>query len=191
MTHRVIIPATRLPLGLLDLKSHLRLDHDEDDVLLVGYLSAAVNHVETITNRCLIDTVVETTLPAFPCRPLELLGRVSAVTSVRYLDPEGAEHTLDPAAYRLNAAAEPARLSRAPGNAAWPATLCVEDAVRVRYTSGYGPSPEDVPEALRHAVLLLASLWYEQRVPVSIGASVASIPFGIECLVMPHKLWSL
>lgn len=189
MSHRIITPAVRLPVSLPDLKQHLRLDHDEDDGLLAGYLSAAVNHVEMITNRHLLDTVVETTLPCFPNHPIELRGRVSAITWIKYRDAAGTQQTVDPASYRLNAAAEPGRVYLTV-NAFCPPTQCAEDAVTVRYTSGYGPAASDVPEAVRHALLLLASLWYEQRVPVSIGASVSAIPFGIECLLTPHKVWS-
>jgi uncharacterized phiE125 gp8 family phage protein len=188
MTYRVVTPATRLPVSLADLKAHLRVEHDDEDGLLSGYLAAAVGHVETITNRSLLNTVVEQILPCFPHRPIELRGRVQSVISIKYLDEAAAEQTVDPLTYRVNTAAEPGRVYLQPDQS-WPATLWVEDAVTVRYVTGYGDTVEGVPEAIRQAILLLCGLWFEQRLPVVLGTSVSSLPFSVECLLAPYKVW--
>ena len=36
-------------------KAHLRVDHDEEDALIQGYMDAALSAFETWTNRTLID----------------------------------------------------------------------------------------------------------------------------------------
>ncbi|WKL53333.1 head-tail connector protein [Pseudomonas kielensis] len=36
-------------------KAHLRVDHDDDDALIQGYMDAALSAFETWTNRTLVD----------------------------------------------------------------------------------------------------------------------------------------
>lgn len=189
--HRTVTPPTILPVLLEDVMEHLRLDpmDEAEHAVLSGYLAAATRHIEAILNRPLLTTVMETILPAFPFGPIELHGRVLAVESITYLDGAGVEQTVDPATYRVSTASEPGRIYLSI-NASWPPTLCAPDAIRIRYTSGYGSAPSSVPEGIRHAVQLLTALWFENRVPVAIGSAVNNIPFGVECLIAPHKLHS-
>ena len=42
-------------IDLLVVKAHLRVDHDEEDALIQGYMDAALSAFETWTNRTLID----------------------------------------------------------------------------------------------------------------------------------------
>jgi uncharacterized phiE125 gp8 family phage protein len=190
--HRTVTPPAALPVLLEEVMEHLRLDplDEAEQALISGYIAAAVSHVETTLNRYLLNTVVETTLPCFPVRAIELRGRVQSVTSITYLDLEGVEQTVDPDAYRVNTASEPGRVYQKVGYF-WPTTLDQEDAVTVRYTSGYGATPETIPQGIKQAVFLLVSLWYEQRLPVVLGTSVSALPFSVECLLAPHKVWSL
>ena len=77
------------------------------------------------------------------------------IDSVKYLDPDGAEQIVDPAAYRKA------------GDMIWfipsysfPATLCAPDAVKIRYRAGYnGIDVKDggtgnVPEKAKRAIIL-------------------------------------
>ena len=45
-------------------KAHLRVDHDEEDALIQGYMDAALSAFETWTNRTLIDPAEELPEPA-------------------------------------------------------------------------------------------------------------------------------
>ena len=75
--------------------------------------------------------------------------------------------------------------------ASWPTTIVPwatldgnwGEAVQVTYRVGFGDAPEDVPEMLRHAVLLLISLWFDNRDVPDLSAIHALLadwrPFGI------------
>ena len=187
--YRIVTPPAALPVTMEDLKNHLRIGHEDEDSLLAGYAAAAVNHLETVLNRPIMNQTIEQILPSFPARwPIELRGRVQQVVAITYWDGE-AQQVLDPATYWVNTYAEPGMVSLSI-NRHWPTTVLREDAVRITYVSGFGDSPNDVPEALRQAILLLAGHWYESRVPVSVGATVSAMPFGVECLAAPYRLWS-
>lgn len=79
------------------------------------------------------------------------------VVSVKYLDAEGVEQTLDPAAYRINETS----LMLRPGGS-WPSTGAFPDAVRVRFKAGYNGGTVTgaematgaVPERARQAIIL-------------------------------------
>ena len=81
------------------------------------------------------------------------------ITSVIYTNTSGAAITLDPSAYVLDAASEPARLVAAYGTS-WPATQASPGAVRVTYRAGYSNSATvataqaAVPAGIKYAILL-------------------------------------
>lgn len=50
--------------------------------------------------------------------------------------------------------------------------------------------PDTVPPALKEAVLLLASWWYEQRETALAGMNARPIPYGVQDIVNEFRLWS-
>jgi uncharacterized phiE125 gp8 family phage protein len=68
MSLHLIVPPVYLPLSLAELKSHLRLDFNDEDALLFGYLRAAVAHIEGADGwlgRQLINATWELRLDCF------------------------------------------------------------------------------------------------------------------------------
>ena len=59
------------------------------------------------------------------------------------------------------------------------------DAVEVRYHCGYGTSASDVPEAIKHAVLLIIGNLYEKR-----EDAVFKLPKVSEYLLDPYKIYN-
>ena len=75
---------------------------------------------------------------------------------------EGAAATIDAAHYYLDNASRPARLVRREGRN-WPRPGIAKGAIRVSLTIGFGAEPEDVPQALRQAVLMQLAVLYGLR----------------------------
>ena len=73
---------------------------------------------------------------------------VLAVTSVKYINTSGVETTLAPSAYALDKDSEPGWLLPA-YDTDWPEARDTANAVRVRYTAGFGTAATDVPQPLR------------------------------------------
>lgn len=70
------------------------------------------------------------------------------------------------------------------------------DNVRIRYKVGCGwldgdpASPvSHVPESIKFAILLLVAHWYASREPVVIGAPVADLPFTVDALLQPYRIY--
>ncbi len=170
------------PVTLEQLKRHARLplDLDDEDEEILGYGKAARRLVEKRTALRFINQTLATTFEAFPdCgEPLRLpWAPVRSLVAVTYRDEAGAEATLDPAAYRL-AGRTPGEVRLVDVGGRWPDGC----EVRVEYVAGYGDGPGDVPEDAGLALMIVAGLWYDRRLPVAAG-SMANVPLHVKDLI--------
>ncbi len=170
--------ATVPVVSLADLKSHCRVDFDDDDALLPTYEAAAVAAIEAGTQRLLTSRAVTLRLTDLPCSVTHIElpgGAVSALTSVV---ADG--NTLTGCTVIGHS---PALLVPATD---WPAITGTGYPVTITYTAGYAT----VPPALKQAVMMLAGHFYENREASIIGVSAASMPLAVEYLMMPHRIWA-
>ena len=178
-TTRITQPATE-PITLAEAKAHLRLTHDDEDLLVSAMISAARAACEDRLQRTLITSDWRLTMPAFPLVPFIYLamGDVQSVTAVTYTDPDGITQTLSPSAYRLGRSNGRPVLVPAPGQG-WPATQAgVMEAVSVEYVAGYGNVAASVPAPLKAWILLALGDLFENRQATSIGDTVNPLPFA-------------
>ena len=188
---RVTAPA-EAPISLAQAKAHLRIDYEDDDLYIAALIDAATGHLDGWSGLLGRALVTQTWRQDFPSLPADgkfrlPLAPVAAVSSITYLDAEGAVQTLDPAAYTLPVAdglGPYVRLVAAP-----PATARRDDAVSVTFTAGYGP-PADVPAAIRHALLLLVGHWYAAREAAS-AVAMTELPLGVSALLAPFRRLSV
>lgn len=181
----VITPPVTEPVSLAEAKTHCRVDHADEDALLSSLIQAARGLVEETTGRALITRTLEwridrwATLLYLPYPP------AISIVQISYTDAAGVTATLPPAAYSLRAGVIPAyvRLDTAQRPAV---NLARDGAIAIRYLAGYGP-PENVPLALRHAILLLVGHWYVNREAVS-NTSQSELPLAVSALLAPYRL---
>jgi uncharacterized phiE125 gp8 family phage protein len=180
------------PLLLADAKLHLREDGTDQDALIGSLITAAREAVEGATGRRLMPATVVEQFDAFPWRwpamrrsdrhQLRLgVVPVRSVTSVAYVDADGATQTLDPANYRADLTGEPARIEPAYG-LPWPVARCVVNAVTVTYAAGYADAAS-VPVALKQAMLLLVGHWYANREAAVVGTIAHDVPLAAQSLM--------
>lgn len=181
--HLVTAPASE-PVTLTEAKAHLRIEHDLDDTYITALIKAARLHAELHCWRGFITQTWEVTLEEFPdCAVTLPKGKLASITSVKYVDADGAEQTLDAAVYDYDTDSEPGRLLLAYGES-WPSARTQWDAVRIRYVVGAATAPEDV----KQAILLLVSQMYEHRTPEVTGPIISSVKFAVDALLGPHRL---
>lgn len=116
------------------------------------------------------------------------LGRapVVSLTSITYVDTNGATQTLDATKYQADLATEPARILPVYGSY-WPVVRPQLNAVTATYVAGYGAYTA-VPDAIKHAMRILVSHWYENREPVIIGSRMDVLPQTVEFLLGPYRI---
>lgn len=191
MTAALIAGPALEPVSLADVKAHLRVDTDADDVLLTAAIVSARYHVETITRRVLIEQTWRIYLDAWPRRRIVTLpvAPLIAIDAITIYDANGDPVTVDPDDYDVDAASVPGRLVLS-ATAPAPVGKAV-NGIEIDVTAGYGPSSLEVPAALRQAVLMLVTHWYEHRGAVGHDLAVLLAPLGFEALVAPYRILSL
>jgi uncharacterized phiE125 gp8 family phage protein len=186
----LLTPPLAEPVGLIEAKAHLRLEHDRDDMALIGLVRSARELCERFTRRALIEQRRELRLDRPPS-----LFRIHRMVTLPYppliqveevamLEPGGGESILAASNYEAIVGGEGA------GRVSFHAIPENSGALAVRFRCGYGPSPEDVPAPLRQGMLMLIAHWYEQREAAS-QAEGSSAPFGVEALWRPYRMVSL
>lgn len=171
------------PVSLSEAKGHLVIEHNEDDAQIVGLIRAARQAAEQQTQRAFIEQTWELKLAGFVA-PISLRRTpVLSVESVAYLDENGDSQTVGSTVLLQG---EPAYVVPAYG-ASWPNTRGSGQDVTVTYKAGYGTTPESVPAAIRHAILVMVADFYEYRASVLVGAAVAALPQSAVHLLMPYR----
>lgn len=192
MRTSLVTPPALEPVSLEEAKAHLRVDGDDEDVLIANLITAAREWAEAYTDRAFITQTWDATFDdGFPACVELYHPPLIGVTSVTYVDGFGVSQTLAADQYRVDAPAGPkpfpGRVSRAYG-VSWPSTQPVNDAVSIRYQAGYGGAAEDVPAAIRSALLLLIGELYKTREDTVTGTIISSVPMGVEALLWPFRV---
>lgn len=112
---------------------------------------------------------------------------LQSVESIKYIDINGAQQTLDSTQYKVDPASIMGRIVPAYG-AQWPATRSEISAVEVSFTSGYGDASK-VPRGIKNWILIMIATLYENREAVAILArgKVEPLPF-VDRLLDPYRV---
>lgn len=181
----------------------MRVDISDEDSYIDALVVAARQRVEAHLQRALITTEYTMLLDSFPADiifvpnlsyhdydPAVRLPRspVQSVDEIRYIDDQGTQQTLAASKYRVDTKSLVSRITAAYAET-WPTTRPVMNAVEIDFTAGYGDTAADVPQAIRHAILILVNTWYDQgRTGVVIGPTASQIPMTAEYLLGPYRV---
>jgi len=162
MSLRLITPPTTEPVSVETAKLFLRVDDTSDDALITSLIKAAREKGEELSRRAFITQTWEVTMDEWPHElEIELLRPpLQSVTSVKYIDIDDVEHTVDFSTYYAVTKSEPGELVF---KTLQSSSLRREGAVTVRFVAGYGSAASDVPERIKSAIMSLVAHWYENR----------------------------
>lgn len=155
-----------------EVKDHLRIEHDADDLLIDQLVAVAAERFERETNRALVETTYQWEIPRFPFgrEPITLpRSPLIAVESIEYYKPgETSLTTVQASTYSAWTAIEPPEIRLAEG-ASWPNERTDPwPAVRVTFRAGY-ETAEAVPALAKQAMKMLIGGLYDVREEVSAG----------------------
>ena len=145
---------------LTQLKAHLRITDTNEDVALQIYLDSALDVVEVETGRKMSQVSGRIAYFDEFSYNMELIGDDATVTTVLYVDTDGATQTLSSSVYDLKTHKARAYLTPAYGQS-WPSVRHQDAPITVVYESGY--TSTTMPSSLKSAVLLQAGSSYEFR----------------------------
>ncbi len=194
MNLKLITAATTEPISIAEAKDHLRVTSADEDALIGAIIKSVRQIAESITRRSLASQVFEIALDDFPEEEIILpMPPVESITSVKYKNSDGVETTWESSKY-IFYNSEPAKIIPAYGEVFPSFTPYPAGAVKVRFTAGYKTGGTDasliIPEAIKQALLLLIGSFYENREDLlSKGHIPKSLPFGVEALLFPYRIW--
>ena len=173
------------PLGLDEVKAHLRLDGDDEDTLLGSLLTTARSHVEIALGLALITQTWRWQADCWPrTGVVDLMTRpVQRVATVAVRGADGSQDTVAAADYVVDKTT--ARIASQRGT--WPKPGSRLGGIEIEFVAGFGDAATTVPEPIRHALRLLVAHWYEVRNPVHIGSMATRVPDTVSELLMPYR----
>lgn len=181
---------------------HLRLEPEllAQAGLIAAYAAAARQEGERISRRQFITATWELAMESwyeegiFRCGRIVLpLPPLISVVSAKYLDAAGVEQTWSAAEYTVQVQAgdfpQKGCLFPVVGKTYPAVGLCRPDAVKVRFTAGYGTTPSTVPGLFRNAMLLLVGEAYERREISTIGTIQSKNARTADRIFFDNRAW--
>lgn len=184
----VTIPPERF-VSLDRAKQHLRVDGDDDDLLIGAYIDAATAHIDGPDGwigRAIGVQTLEAGLDGFICDPISLpYPPAIAVGGIVYDDVNGVEQVLDPADYEFRGGV----IGSAWGKS-WPATRACRGpsrSVRITYQAGY----QTVPAPIVVAILMMVGDLFHSRATIATGTTMSAVPMtaSATALLQPFKVY--
>ena len=160
-----ILDASSEAISLTEVKNQLRITTTADNDSLRLFIASVRHHVETFLGKTLITSTWEYKLDEFPdliCLPM---APVQSITTIAYTDTDGNSQTFTDFQFDRQGRLKPAV------GFSWPGTQASFDAVTVTYIAGE-LTAGDVPEDIKHAMLLLVGAADVAREDIVVGAGV-------------------
>jgi uncharacterized phiE125 gp8 family phage protein len=145
------------------------------DALLGTYIAAVRDHLEGRDGgmgRAFVTQTWDLKLDGFDDDEIRVpLPPLQSITSVKYLDSNGTEQTMDPDDYQVTGIGSgwPSTIIPAYGDC-WPVTYGIPECVTIRFVAGYdgnGASPPDltanIPAGIKMAMTMLAADLFKFR----------------------------
>lgn len=178
-----------------ELRGHCRIDHLDDDALLLGLAQAAETTCELTTGRTWLAKTLALRLDALPAgaRPLPIpLGPLNAdpLPTLELRAPGATPE--DPPVWT----ASPLGLcglgdAVAPmAGETWPTEPLLPGGARIVYGAGWTEAPEALPAPVRLGMLQLVAHWYERREAVALDGAASEaliVPYGVAALWAPYR----
>lgn len=183
------VAPTTTAITLNDAKSHLNVSSTADDALITSQIKAATQLLENKCSRCFVtqtrvlkaDTFFDSRY-SYCNRLYPVRSPLKSVTSIAYLDENGASTTLPSSDYVVSTGDQPGFV--APSyNATWPDVYAQPNSVTITYVAGHSTVSSGVPENVKQAVRMVVGHWYRNREAVLTGTISKEIEIGVDSLL--------
>jgi uncharacterized phiE125 gp8 family phage protein len=176
-----------LAVSLDEAKAHLRVAGSDQDGLILLLIESATEKLERDIERCFVQATWEQSQCSFPADGGQIklnMGGTISISSVSYVDTDGATQTLDPAEYSLDIGRNGVTCLN--DDSGWPETLTTisgRDVVTISFTCGIADG-DCLPRLFKHGILLETARAYfdpaqESSIATDNGRSYEAIVRGL------------
>lgn len=185
---KVIVEPKLEPVSLAEVKAQIGIQATETglDAIITRRIVEARKWAENYTGRALITQTREIRWDRFVDE--HECPSALTVVSLKYIDTDGVEQTLDAASYVLDTYPFIPHVRAAHG-VTWPSVRPERNAVRIQYLAGYGPLSISVEPLIREAIILLVGHWMNFQAAAESGISMSRVPYAVRDLLDPYRLY--
>jgi uncharacterized phiE125 gp8 family phage protein len=190
MALKLITDPSAEPVTVAEAKTHLRVDHSDEDTYIGLLIKTARQWVEEYTRRAILTQTWTLSLDAVPGSRIALpRPPLQSVTHIKFYDEADAATTVSSTFYQVDTSGEPGRvLLKSTGY--WPSVSLMRPAagVVVTYVAGW-TAAGSVPEPFKQAIKLLVGHLYENREDVTqSNGLMVTIPMGAKMVLWPWRV---
>lgn len=167
-------------------KSHLRVEHNDEDADIQAMIFDATEEAEGIMQRAVMPQKFRLSLDEFPEMIVVRHGGLSAVDSVTYYDATNTQQTLSASAYMAHCSD---MLARVVPVDSWPDTYKRPGAVSVVFSAGYA-NADAVPGNIKRWLKLRVGAFHENREAWTLGRAIERNEF-IDSLLDKHRVYPI
>lgn len=171
------------PVTLEEAKNHLKVDSNDDNLLITALITTARQLAERETKRAFITQTWEMVLDSAEGEIEIPKPPIQSVISIKVIDDAGNENEVSSSYYDVDASENSPGRVRIKSGCSWPPHRGFASFI-IEFKVGYGDTADKVPEMLRQAVLQTVGHLYDNR-----GSE--DIPAGARALLWSYKVFTL
>ncbi len=182
MVLRLVTPPVKEPVTTAFLREFLRLPPDQEEDLLARLICTAREVIEQHCNLVMLPQSWHLQLSNWPQSGRIALYKapVISIDKVQGFDADGSAVLFTDDDWRLDTESRPQRLYLRK-----PQHITIASGLEIELTAGLANEPEDLPETLRHACVMLAAHLYDNRNSADTGSLMTRLPDMVAQLVAP------
>lgn len=181
------------PITVDDIAAHVRADSGEPTSEFAGFIAAARRWAEEYTGQRFIQRGAVCYFDGWPrgCADVILpAAPLASVSAVEYIaDATNAYVEWSSSRYQVDAINVPPRLRPVWGQSYPTLQPGTYNAVKITLTAGIATAAENVPDDIKHALLLLCGHFYQNREAVLTGSVSKEIEFSVTALLGSYRVW--
>lgn len=179
MERFTVVPPAQI-INTSEAKLHLKVDYSADDSIIDICAQMAQDYVESKTNQRIGEQTVNLVIDEFEDQINLDFGPIISVISIKYLDADGEEQTLDPSIYKFLPGFRSIIALRP--NCSWPTVYALPRSITIQVKAGWkrnavqSNGETELPGKLLNVLFLLVTHYYNHRELIYTGLQLSEFP---------------
>ena len=163
----------------------LRVAVATDDTDIAEMITTARMQAEDYSGHAFVTQTWELVLDGFPTGGIKVpVPPLQSVTSIKYIDGNGDQQTLDALLYAVDDDSTPGLIVPAYGES-WPSARDEINAVRVRFVAGFGAAA-DVPADIKTCIKMIVGVTYDNSQGILGGQAMTPLDTIVEKILAQY-----